>query len=627
MNSSCETYDRGWMRGKQPEQVLTVSEWADKHRRLSQRASAEPGDWRTARNPPMREIQDNLSRHSAAEITVLRKGAQIGGTEIGNNFLGYCIHHAPAPFLYVMPTDTLAKRTSKQRIGPMINESPALSGRVRDSRSRDSGNTMLAKEFDGGILLITGANSAVGLRSMPARDLYCDEIDGWPLDVDGEGDPLELALARTRTFRHGRKVLLTSTPTVKGISRIDTWHDLGDQRVYLGACPHCGVFQPITWAQIRWDKDADGHHMPETAYLECSDCEERIEEHQKTELLSEENGAHWEPTAKPIDPRVRSYSLSALYSPIGWYSWTDAARDFLKAKRLGTEQLKTFANTVLGESWEEEAEEIDPSILQKRCKKYEAPVPEGAVVLTAGVDIQADRIEMEVQGWSPDYESWGVEYRVLWGDTQQGEVWEELDAALGETFMHENGAQLGLYSACIDAGYLTSQVYEFCKTRQGRRIFAIMGKDGPSRPMVSSPSPKRTGKDRRPVRVFTLGVDQLKAQVYSRFKQTDPGPGYCHFPLGHGYNEETFQQFTAERVITRYRRGVAFLAWVKKRPRNEALDCRTYGTAALLITKPPWKALQRRLAKLGAAASGKDDPTTAKKKRRRRRGYATNWRE
>jgi len=616
-------YGTGWLEGLTPAEPLAVSDWADRYRRLSQRASAEPGDWRTARTPYLREIQDNLSKHSPVEITVLRKGSQVGGTEVGNNFLGYCIDHNPGPFLYVMPTDTMAKRTSKQRIAPMIAESPALVGKVRDSRSRDSGNTMLAKEFNGGILLITGANSATGLRSMPARDLYADEVDAWPMDVDGEGDPLELALARTRTYRRNRKVLLTSTPTVRGQSRIDNWHELGDCRVYVVACPSCGVYQPITWDRITWDKDDDGNHLPETAHLVCSDCEHRIEEHQKTELLA---AGYWQPTVdKPVDPRVRSYSLSALYSPLGWYGWADAVRDFLKAKRQGREALKAWTNTVLGESWEEDAEEVDPSILIQRREKYEAPVPDGAVLLTAGVDIQADRIELEVVAWSPDAESWGVDYRILWGDTNQGEVWEELDAALSETWQHENGATLGIYAACIDAGFLTSQVYEFCRTRQGRRIFAVMGKDGPGRPMVSAPQQKRTGQRRRPVRLFTLGVDAIKALVYSRFKLTEPGPGYCHFPLGCGYNEETFHQLTAEKVTTRYRRGVAFLAWVKKRARNEALDCRTYAHAAVIITDPAWKALRRRLEKMATGKPEGDDQP--RRRRRRRQSYATSWRK
>jgi phage terminase large subunit GpA-like protein len=453
---------------------------------------------------------------------------------------------------------------------------------------------------------------------MPARDLFGDEIDAYPVDVDGEGDPLELALARTRTFKRNRKVFLASTPTTKGASRIEDWHAQGDQRRYLVPCPHCSSFQPIDWARMTWEKDEDGGHLPETVGLTCEACNVKIEEHHKTEMLA---AGHWQATVEAIDPRVRSYQISALYSPLGWYSWVDAVRDFLKAKRQGTESLKAWVNTVLGETWEEEAEEVDPHILMQRRRKYPAPVPAAAILLTAGVDIQGDRIELEIIGWAPDLESWGIRYRVLWGDVEQPEVWEELDAALAETYLHESGAKLGIYAAAIDAGFKTSQVYEFCRTRQGRRIFAVMGKDGPGRPMVSAPQQRRTGQKRRPVRLFTLGVDPIKAQVYSRFRLTDIGPGFCHFPLGQGYDEETFQQFTSERVITRYRRGVAYQAWVKKRARNEALDCRAYATGALIIADPAWKALVRRLEKQGK------NPTTAKKTSRRRSSYATNWRK
>ncbi len=614
MNLASGIYRAGFRAGLAPDPELTVSAWADAHRVLPQQASAEPGAWRTDRTPYLREIMDSLSASDAVETVVFMKGAQLGGTEAGNNWLGYIIHHAPGPALFVQPTVEMAKRTSKQRIGPMIEACPALAERVNPARSRDAGNTLLAKEFPGGILVMTGANSAVGLRSMPARYLFLDEVDGYEADVDGEGDPVELAVKRTATYARNRKVFIVSTPTIRGVSRIEAAWERSDQRYYQVPCPHCDAMAPILWRNLRWDEG-----RPETACLYCEECGGEIAERHKEAMLA---AGAWVPTQ---ESEVRGYHLSSLYSPLGWYSWAQAAADFLEAKRIGPEGLKTWTNTVLGETWEEQGDAVEDDLLIARREQYPAEVPAAALVLTAGIDVQDDRLEMEVVGWGKGEESWGIEYRTLWGDPGRGLVWQELDQALARIYRHESGHQLRVVAACIDSGHATQQVYEHVLRRRAGGLHAVKGVAGSGRPIVSAPSKHKTGNLKRPVPVFLVGVDEAKGLVYSRLRLREPGPGYCHFPIGEGYDVEYFAQLTAEKCVTRYTRGFPRREWVKVRARNEALDCRVYALSAVYILRPAWDLLDLRLrvtvAGAGGAASPKCIPRPA-----RRGPYATRWR-
>lgn len=612
-----------WAAGLEPEPALLVSEWADTFRMLSQQASVEPGPYRTSRTPYLRDLMDALSPSSPVEFVVLMKGAQVGGTECGNNFLGYVIHHAPGPMLYVQPTVEMAKRTSKQRIDPMIEACPELQERVKDPRSRDSGNTMLAKEFPGGILVMTGANSAVGLRSMPARYLFLDEVDAYEVDVDGEGDPVELAIRRTATFRSNRKVLIVSTPKLKGTSRIERAFERSDKRYYHVPCPHCGLYQPIRWAYIRWPEGE-----PSKAVLVCEACEQEIPEAKKGWMLEQ---GRWEPTAVG-DPGVAGFHLSALYSPPGWYSWAQAAADFLKAKHEGLEAMKTWVNTVLGETWEEPGDSVDHSVLFTRREAYpeNARVADGVLCLTCGVDVQDDRLELEVVGWGMGEESWGIDYTVLHGDPGQPELWNMLSDALAQTYADSHGLRFHIASTCIDSGgHYTQIVYGFCRLHKARRIFATKGRAGEGLPIVSSPSRRRSGRNRRPVELFTIGVDAAKGLIYSRLKRTEPGPGYCHFPMQPDYDEEYFAQLTAERIQTRYHKGFAKREWVKTRPRNEALDCRVGALAALYLLNPNWNALDRRIR--ASRERPKDASVWAMRPRRalsrpRPSGWVHGWR-
>jgi phage terminase large subunit GpA-like protein len=633
MTDGVAVYRAGWRDGLRPDPRLTVSEWADRYRELSQQSSAEAWHWQTDRTPYLREVMDALSPSSPIETVVLQKGSQLGGTEAGNNWLGYVIHQAPGPMLYVQPTVEMVKRTSKQRIAHMIESCPQLRERVKETRSRDSGNTILAKEFPGGILVMTGANSAVGLRSIPVRYLFMDEIDAFEADVEGEGDPVELARRRTSNFRRNRKMLLVSTPTLKGFSRIERAFLQTDQRYYQVPCPFCGVLQRITWAAIQWP---DGE--PQKAAMKCEACERLIPESRKTEMLAD---GEWVPTAEG-DGRTVGYHLSALYSPLGWYSWGDAAADFMKAKEAGREALKVWINTVLAETWEEEGDAIDGNALVARVEEYPERVPHGALVLTCGVDVQDNRVELEVVGWGMGEESWGIDYRVIRGDPGRRELWAELDDALRLTYPHQDGYPPRIAATCIDSGgHYTQQVYAFCQGKQVRRIFAIKGLAGAGRPVVAAPKKSRTGRDQRHVELFQIGADQARGIVHSRLRIERPGPGHCHWPAeGYGYDEEYFSQLSSMKAVVRYSHGVPRREWVLlPHRRKEAFDCRIYSLAALYILNPAWDQLSKHMQERAAAVRSAQGAGTAPNPvpvqptrpqpfvyRRPRANWVTGWR-
>lgn len=580
---------RAWREGLAPEAVLTVSAWADRYRVLSSRASAEPGRYRTDRTPAMREIMDALSPSHPAERIVFMKAAQVGATEGGNNWIGFVIDRAPGPMLAVQPTVELAKRNSRQRIDPLIAESPTLREKVRPARSRDAGNTVLTKEFPGGILVLTGANSAVGLRSIPARYLFLDEIDAYPPSADQEGDPVSLAEARSLTFSHRRKVFLVSTPTIKGYSRIEHAYETSDKRLFMVPCPHCGHRQALVFRQLHWEEG-----RPETAHYVCEGCDEWIDEHHKTRMFAE---GTWEPTAVSDDGVTVGYHLSALYSPVGWMSWERIVRTFLDAKR-SPETLRTWINTVLGETWEEAAEGVDAHALMERVETWEV-TPASVLVVTCGVDVQDDRLEVERIGWASGEESWSLDHTILYGDPSGPELWADLDDYLLEPTIGHAGHELPVAAACIDVGgHHAHAVYDFVRSRARRRIYAIKGMGGPGRPIW----PKRASRNNKgKINLFLIGVDTAKDTIMARLRITDAGPGYCHFPADR--EAEWFRQLTAEKIQTRYHRGFPRREWVKAPSmRNEALDCRVYGYAALVALNVQWGRLQANIERQASEA-------------------------
>lgn len=559
-----------------PEPRLSLSEWSDANRVLPQKASAEPGPYRTSRTPYAKKIADALSTGSPYHTVVFAKGAQIGATEIGNNWIGYVIHHAPGPMLAVAPTVEMAKRVSKQRIAPMIEATPALQDRVSPARERDSGNSLFAKDFPGGTLIMTGANSAVGLRSMPARYLFLDEVDAYPGDLDGEGDPIDLAMKRTVTFRRNRKVYMCSTPTTLETSRIWRAFKATDQQRYFVPCPECGEYQLIEWPRIVFGEGQRGNPA-----LACVSCASLIEERHKQSMLAH---GEWRPTAGPCEPGVIGFHLSALYSPLGWYSWSDAMRDFLSAKDH-PEKLKTFVNTALGEPWEDrQGETIDESSLMSRRADWDAEsLPDDVICATAGVDVQDDRLEVSVVAWCEQQRARVATHHVIYGSPGQDDVWDALDAFLRDRMNTISGRHVRIVGTCIDSGgHHTQRVYTFCSERWNRNVFAIKGAAGP-RPAW----PARVSKSTRyKARVWIIGVDTIKDWIRGALAVKDESLPH-HVSFASTLDDEYFTQLLSERRVVRYSAsGVATRNWVKtKGVRNEAWDALVYAFAGLEAMK------------------------------------------
>lgn len=588
--SSIESFDAAiyiadqFYKGAEPDSYMSVSEWADAYRMLSSKSASEPGRWRTARTPYLKEIMDCLSPKSQIQKVVFMKGAQIGGTECGNNWIGYIMHKAPGPIMAVSPTVDMAKRNSRQRIDPLIEECTALKSVVSSPKAKDKGNTILSKDFQGGVLVMTGANSAVGLRSMPARYLFMDEIDGYPPDIDGEGDPILLAERRTATFSKRKKIFLVSTPTIKGLSNIEREFGMTDQRYYVVPCPYCHKFQRLVWENIRSTEEA--------VMYECEHCHTLIAEHYKTQMLA--NG-FWQPSA-PGDGISAGFHLSSLYSPVGWLSWKECVDIYEKAKKNPT-LMQGFQNTILGETYEQESDAPEWQRLYEQREDYKVgTIPFGGLFLTAGVDIQKDRIECEVVAWGRQKQSWSVEYFVLDGDTAKPEIWKKLQNVLFKDYPHESGITLPIRVMCIDSGYATQDVYSFVKdysqavwggsgarASQPHTVVAIKGQ---SRDTAMILSTSKADTKKKGLKVWNVSGPVIKTELYRWLRMQRTGEdasqfGRCHFPQ---YAEEYFKQLTAERQVVRITNGYPKPVWEKDPTRrNEALDCRVYARAAAAI--------------------------------------------
>lgn len=584
---------------------MSVSDWADAYRMLSPESSAEPGKWRTDRAPYQKEIMDAVSDDRCYKVVVM-SSAQVGKSEVILNMIGYHIDYDPAPIMYVLPTDSMAATFSKDRVGPMIRDTPSLKSKVMDAKSRDSGNTIFHKKFNGGHLTFIGANTPSQLASRPIRILLADEIDRFPDSAGAEGDPLQLAIKRTTTFWN-RKIIEVSTPTIKGVSKIEKEYEASSMEHLNVACPHCGKFQTYEWEQLKFDHVSGTQDFTMLGY-KCRFCGE-IER----EVIWKKQPIKWI-AEHPERKEVRGFHLNEMASP--WKHWDEIVADFLEAKRQGREMLKVWHNTSLGLPWEEDGDLDIKDILLKRREFYNCEVPKDVVVLTSGVDVQDNRLEYEIVGWGRDKVSYGIKYGVLYGDPGKTEVWKMLDDVLFANYKRADGLEMQIMTTCIDSGgHHTTEVYEYCKKRELRRVWAIKGQGGSGVSYIQRP----TKRNKSGAWLFNIGVDVGKDTMASRLKTNFvTEPGFCHFPMeaDKGYDEQYFEGLTAEKRNIRTITGRVVINWVKKYEgiRNEPFDIRNYATAALEILNPNLDSLYRRFNE-----DGEKPNTNAGKKKRTRK--------
>jgi len=564
------------LEGMRPTEIITVSEWAEKYRYLSSEASFLGGSLYTCDvTPYARKIMDSLSSYSSYQEVIFCKSSQTGGTEIGNNWLGYIMHISPAPTLMLMPTDGTVERNSKIRIDPMIDHCAELKKRISPKRSRDGENTINQKKFSGGVLYMGGANSAAVLKSIPVRFVMLDEVDEYPSDLGGQGGADSLAKVRTRMWPN-RKIYYVSTPTIDGLSLIQSKFLETDQNYFEVPCPHCGGFQKLIWSQLKWERGDESN-----CYYECIHCEKPISESFKTEML--EQGV-WTP-AEPglISSKKIGFHINSLYAPTAFFTWADCIEEFYKGEK-DPNDMKVFVNTILGETYAESGESPKWESLynKSRMENNKAnEVPENVCFITAGVDIQKDRIELELVGWCADKQSYSLDFRVLLGNTTLPDVWNQLSEVVNETWIRKDGVEMTLKLMAIDTGYNTNEVHGFCRKYSSSRVIPIKGQDSlglpaaPPRQIDYNKNGKKIGR----LKQWNIGVSLLKGEFYSWLNLEPNQDGtypncYCHFLQ---YDQRYFEGLTAEQYIPKIHK------WKKVYERNEPLDCRIYARAAANI--------------------------------------------
>jgi phage terminase large subunit GpA-like protein len=554
-------------RAIRPPPRLTVSAWADRYRQLSPESSPEPGRWRTARAEYQRGIMDAVGDKANAQVVVM-SSAQVGKTEILNNIVGYYVSQDPSPILVVQATLEMGESWSKDRLAPMVRDTPILTGLVAEPNSKGSGNTLLHKVFPGGHITIAGANSPASLASRPIRVVLLDEIDRYPASAGTEGDPVALAIKRTANFWN-RRVLLTSTPTVKGASRIEQAFAQSDQRRYHVPCPQCEEFQVLTWSAVQWTEN-----NPDSARIACTGCGALLDDADRVGMIA---GGEWRATAPFAG--IAGFHIWEAYSP--WRSLAEIVDDFLRAKPY-PETLKAFINTSLGEVWEDRlGERIAGDSLSSRAEDYPAwTVPGGALLLTAGVDVQHDRLALTLWAFGPGEEAWSIAWEEIFGSPAEGSTWNKLDDVLARRLPHELGT-IPISACCVDAGdgVTTGYVLDYCRMRRRRHVLAIKGQSQPGKPAIGRPTKVditlRGAASPVSALLWPVGSDTVKGWLMGRLRTE----GMVHFPAG--LPDAFYEQLTAERLVTKHSKGMPKREWVKApSARNEALDATVYAYAA-----------------------------------------------
>ena len=569
--------------GLRPDPILSISEWADSYRQLPE-SNSEPGRWRTSRTPYLRQVMDDFSPSSPVQKIVIMKGAQLGFTEALLNVSFYYIDYKPANQMLIYPTKEIAERTSKNRIVKSAQAMPSLRDKIGVMKKKDATETILQKDYEGGSLFLSGANSPATLCSIAVLLVIGDEVDRFPEDCGGEGNPVDLAEKRTATYSRTRKIGLISTPVNEGTSVIAAEFEMSDKSYYFVPCPFCGWSQKLEYGNLVFEYVED--RLTSDVKYKCEGCHELIPESFKTKMLE---GGEWRAT---VESDVRGYHLSGLYSPIGWTSWKDIVTEDLKS-RNDPRKRKPWLNTRLGLPYSDSGEAPDAELIFARREPYEiGTCPYGVLFVTAAVDVQGDWLEFESVAWGLNGESWSIEHRIFPGDTGRGEVWDDLEGYIKNKVypVKDSNLKLPIQLCAVDSGYRTQHVYRFVRRFGGRRVYAVKGKDSYdmmlSRPskvdIILSDKNDLKRKSGRVVDLYHVGSSLLKEELFLNLnlKEPDKGEpypfGYCHFPE---YGKKFFESLCSEKCVTSIVGGRAVRKWVKVYERNEALDIRCYNMA------------------------------------------------
>lgn len=572
----------GFCQGLKPDPDITITQWADERRWLAKEGSNESGKYRSSRTPWMIEIMDELSPSSPTQEVVAIKPTQMGFTEVGNNLIMAVADIFPGPCMMAFPTDKIATKHSKKKFSKSVKEMPCLKGKIKPVRSKDSGNTILEKDFPGGSVIFTGSNSPVSARHDSIRFLILDDFDGFEQDVGGEGAPGDLYRKRTDSYGKRRKIYINSTPTNAGVSNIDREYQSSSQGLFCVPCPHCGEYQYLEWGGKGFDYGIKFTHDDDNQIIDiwymCKYCKGRINETDKEKMFPKGKYIHKYPHRE-----VRGFKVNSLYSPLGWVSWKQIAKEFLKIGK-NKEKLKAWINTRLAEVFEEEGDQPDWTILKARVEPYQMlTVPNQVLMLTMGTDTQDNRLVTVVRGWGKYEESWLIYFGELFGDPQEQEVWNQHDHLLNYPFPRSDGSILYITSAMVDSGgHRTQAVYNYCRMRNPR-VVAIKGASEKNKPIVGRPTKQEFNWKGEVipngVELWPLGTDNAKETIYSRLKLKE-GPGCYHWPMG--TNDDYFMQLTAEKHVTRFKKGFPVMEWVKINARNDALDTEVYAYCAAI---------------------------------------------
>jgi phage terminase large subunit GpA-like protein len=589
-----------------PRKPLTVSAWADAERVLSSKGSAEPGRWRTSRNPMLREPMDCMSKRSRVHEVVVIFPIQIGKTEFELNALGYCMDHDPGPIMVVLPDDITLGSWTTQKLNPLLDETPAIARTLTSNASRNSANQKAFKDFAGGQLYVEHGKTPSRMALKSIRTTLVDELDKFAAALPRTGeDPLELIRGRNSAFPSTYKRAFCGTPGIKGLSKLEELWEGSDQRLYRVPCPHCGEYQPLLWSGLHWS--ADGKDV----WYTCAHNGCVIREHDKPGMFAR---GRWVPQ-KP-DVERRGYRLNCLYYPLGlgprWHElvamWRGAQGDPAK--------LQVFVCERLAEAWEDPAmRAVKQNIVQDRAEPYKLRTAiAGVLGITAGVDTQDNRLAVQIVGWGRDLKSWTLDYLELPGDPQQQKVWDDLTDLLMRPLEHVRGVLMPVEAVAIDAGgHRTEAVKHYVRLRRVRRPLCIFGAVPNNAPVLSKgklEDVKWNGKqDRRGVIIHHVGTVAIKHLLYGRLsvdadpvklddgseRAREPAERLVHF--SDQLDNEYFAGLTSETYNARKNR------FDKIRTRNEPLDTWVYAYAAThhpelrlhRLTNAEWSAREARL--------------------------------